>query len=102
MFLQENCRITFDPSISDGLYAVPVQIEDFSDESSTTPLSSVPLQFIVEIYPTEPLPGDPFAHCVQKPMFVVPTPAANSCRYLDTGRPFSFSIVPRSKNAFTM
>ena len=33
-----------------GLYAVALQIEDFATTTSTTPLSSVPLQFIVEVF----------------------------------------------------
>lgn len=32
-----------------GNYAVALQIEDFTDSSSSVPLSSVPLQFIINV-----------------------------------------------------
>lgn len=32
-----------------GNYAVALQIEDFTDSSSTVPLSSVPLQFVITV-----------------------------------------------------
>ena len=36
--------------ISTGLYAVALQIEDFVSTSSSVAMSSVPLQFLVNVY----------------------------------------------------
>ena len=33
-----------------GLYAVALQIEDFNSTTSSVPMSSVPLQFLVNVY----------------------------------------------------
>ena len=36
--------------MTDGLYAVALQIEDFTSTTSSVPMSSVPLQFLVNVY----------------------------------------------------
>ena len=33
-----------------GLYAVALQIEDFASTTDTVPLSSIPLQFVIEVF----------------------------------------------------
>ena len=33
-----------------GLYAVALQIEDFASITDTVPLSSIPLQFVIEVF----------------------------------------------------
>lgn len=50
-----------------GNYAVALQIEDFTDSSSTVPLSSVPLQFIINVNSSVP--------CSTGSYFVSPTPS---------------------------
>eukprot|EP00105_Crassostrea_gigas_P044216 XP_019928364.1 PREDICTED: uncharacterized protein LOC105341926 [Crassostrea gigas] len=47
-----SCSFTINSNISTviaGNYAVALQIEDFTDSSSSVPLSSVPLQFIINV-----------------------------------------------------
>uniref|UniRef100_K1PWB0 Fibropellin-1 n=1 Tax=Magallana gigas TaxID=29159 RepID=K1PWB0_MAGGI len=44
-----KCRFSINAALSSGNYAVALQIEDFTDSSSTVPLSSVPLQFIFTV-----------------------------------------------------
>ena len=88
--------------MSRGLYAIPVQIEDFLVESSTDPLSSIPLQFIVDVYETDSEYSGRDSACIRKPEFVTPTPRSDSCRYLDIGSRFSFVIVARTRDSFTM
>ena len=39
-----------DTSATAGLYAVALQIEDFTSTTSSVPMSSVPLQFLVNVY----------------------------------------------------
>ena len=45
---KDNCILYFNPSVV-GYYAIEVQIEDFATASSTTPMSSVPLVFLVSV-----------------------------------------------------
>ena len=33
-----------------GLYAVALEIEDFASTTDTVPLSSIPLQFVIEVF----------------------------------------------------
>ncbi|XP_033112382.1 uncharacterized protein LOC117113203 [Anneissia japonica] len=53
--LDENrCEITFSSAgKAPGWYGVAVMIEDFSDKESTLPLSKIPLQFLIYVYPLE-------------------------------------------------
>ena len=49
MTLDSNtCTITFNPSAT-GNYALDIVLEDFATPSSSTPLSSVPVQFLVNV-----------------------------------------------------
>ena len=53
LFVQ--CNIQYTANETTGLYAVALQIEDFASTADTLPLSSIPLQFIIEVYnSTEP------------------------------------------------
>ncbi|UJR38536.1 hypothetical protein I4U23_031203 [Adineta vaga] len=44
-----NCTIIITGTITDAWYAVTLMVEDFTSASSTTPLSSVPVQFLVHV-----------------------------------------------------
>ena len=39
-------------SYTDGWYAVALQIEDFASAQDKVPLSSIPLQFLVHVFPS--------------------------------------------------
>lgn len=70
-FFQANCPFTVNSNLgstSIGDYAVALQIEDFTDSSSSIPLSSVPLQFIITVQQA--------GVCFDSAVFVSPTPAA--------------------------
>lgn len=70
-FFQANCSFTVSSNLgstSIGDYAVALQIEDFTDSSSSIPLSSVPLQFIITVQQA--------GVCFDSAVFVSPTPAA--------------------------
>ena len=45
-----QCNIQFTANETIGLYAVALQIEDFASRTATVPLSSIPLQFIIEVF----------------------------------------------------
>lgn len=70
-FDEASCSFTINSNISivtAGNYAVALQIEDFTDSSSSVPLSSVPLQFIINV--------DNGTICPDSVYFVDPTPTA--------------------------
>ena len=57
LFIQ--CNIQYTANETTGLYAVALQIEDFASTADTLPLSSIPLQFIIEVYnSTAPCPSN--------------------------------------------
>ena len=45
-----QCNLQYTANETIGLYAVALQIEDFASTTDTVPLSSIPLQFIIEVY----------------------------------------------------
>ena len=67
-----------------------LQIEDFLSPSSTTPLSSVPLQFLVIVFSSS-------APCSAQPVLVADeTPADGSCIPVEFGTDFTAGIVATS------
>ncbi|XP_071950967.1 uncharacterized protein [Antedon mediterranea] len=51
---ENRCEITFSSAgKSPGWYGVSVMIEDFANKTSTIPLSMIPLQFLIYVYPLE-------------------------------------------------
>eukprot|EP00105_Crassostrea_gigas_P042845 XP_019926993.1 PREDICTED: uncharacterized protein LOC105338278 [Crassostrea gigas] len=70
---QSTCTLNYSASTStSGYYAIAIQIEDFASSSSSTPLSSIPLQFLVEIF-------DSNSGCASAPTFISPTPPNGGC-----------------------
>ena len=45
-----QCNIQYTANETTGLYAVALQIEDFASKTDTEPLSSIPLQFVIEVF----------------------------------------------------
>lgn len=45
-----NCTLTFTLTLINKFYAVALQVEDYYSSSSTTPMSSVPIQFLFYSY----------------------------------------------------
>lgn len=60
-----------------GNYAVALQIEDFTDSSSSVPLSSVPLQFIINV--------NTGTICSDGVYLVYPTPTAGEKLHAQNG-----------------
>ncbi|KAH3837948.1 hypothetical protein DPMN_111352 [Dreissena polymorpha] len=58
---------------------------------STTPLSSIPLQFLLHVPPCDR------CTCDSAPQFVPPTPASDECYSIDVGNQFQVSIRARSR-----
>lgn len=79
-----NCTITFNSTgttIND-YYAVTLMVEDFSDENSTTPFSSIPIQFLIHIVNA--------SSCSTKPIISSNLP---ECSIVEVGVPFNFTMV---------
>ncbi|XP_048727704.2 mucin-4-like isoform X2 [Ostrea edulis] len=87
---ETTCTIDYSSTTnSNGYYGVAIQIEDFATSSSTTPISSIPLQFLVEIF-------DSNSPCAAAPTFISPTPADNGCFEAVQGITFSIEIRIRT------
>ena len=69
-----QCNLQFPATGAAGLYAVALQIEDFTTTASTVALSSVPLQFLVDVFTSS-------ASCASgtQPEFVGVTRVDGSC-----------------------
>ena len=76
-----------------GKYGIAILIEDFLSSSSQTRLSSVPLQFLIDV---KDLP----AGCSnQKPTLVAPSPTSGSELTADVGIPFKTEVRARATSA---
>lgn len=69
-----------------GLFGVAVQIEDFLTPASTTPLSSIPLQFLFEV-----IEGD--GTCVDAPVYDATVLPVESCIGVSPGSTFTTRIT---------
>ncbi|CAF2088608.1 unnamed protein product, partial [Rotaria magnacalcarata] len=47
-----NCTVSFNGLVANTWYAVAIQVEDFINDTSTVPMSSVPVQFLIYVLPT--------------------------------------------------
>ena len=86
---QDNCRLTHnsDGNIEIGLYAIAIQVEDFVNASSMVAMSSVPVQFLVEVLDTS-------TSAITAPTFVGTTPADGSCISIEST--YQEQIIARS------
>ena len=64
--------MTLQPQSISGLYAVAIQIEDYASRLDSTPLSSVALQFIINVYRSD-------SNCTSSPRFSYLTRRDKSC-----------------------
>ena len=89
--MQENCSLKYNGGGNLGYYAVALQVEDFTSESSTVAMSSVPVQFLVEVV-NVPTPPDG----VKPPTFVGSTPSNGDCISVAIGSTYQTQITARS------
>ena len=67
-YFHTQCSLQVPSTVGAGWYAVALQVEDFATTSSTTPMSSVPVQFLVNIFTST-------VSCGSEPTFTGATPA---------------------------
>ncbi|KAL3881713.1 hypothetical protein ACJMK2_028114 [Sinanodonta woodiana] len=86
---ETSCTVTFDAIGSIGYYGVAIQVEDFTP-GSTTPLSSVPIQFLVYVYNIT-------SGCNSIPEFLPPTRPDRDTVIVNQNGTFTDVIVARSR-----
>ena len=64
--------MTLQPQSISGLYGVAIQIEDYASRLDSTPLSSVALQFIINVYRSD-------SNCTSSPRFSYLTRPDKAC-----------------------
>jgi len=84
-----QCNLLFPATGAAGLYAVALQIEDFATPTSTLPLSSVPLQFLVFVSTSN-------TPCSSRPEFVPPTRVDASCIGVPFNTTYDEPIIAQS------
>ena len=88
--MQENCSLTYNGGGSLGYYAVALQVEDFTSVSSRVAMSSVPVQFLVEVV------NDSTPSGMKPPTFVGSTPSSGDCISVAIGSTYQTQITAKS------
>ena len=91
MFSQNTCVLTWTPSTT-GWYAAAFQVEDFLSTSSTTPLSSVPLQFLFFVFTS----NQPCTGGTRPSLVAGETPPDGSCIPVPFGTTYTAGLVASS------
>ena len=86
--------MTYNATGSTGWYGVAVQMEDFITSTSTTPLSSVPIQFLISIFAD----SNPCSVIITAAPSLIPgeTPPHDSCIPVPSGGTYTTGIVAYS------
>ena len=83
---ENNCSLTYNGGGSLGYYAVAFQVEEFT----TVAMSSVPVQFLVEVV------NDPTPSGMKPPTFVGSTPSNGDCISVAIGSTYQTQITAKS------
>ena len=95
MILQWQCELEYQATGQNGSYAVALQIEDFATSTDITPLSSIPVQFVVLVF--TPATNQP---CSSRPLLVGTTPLDGSSICVSChSTPWNTAITARLSNA---
>ncbi|KAL3883750.1 hypothetical protein ACJMK2_029984 [Sinanodonta woodiana] len=86
---EDDCTITYSAVDKIGYYAVAIQMEDFHPIGAMTPLSSVPIQFLVDIYNSS-------QPCHLIPVFLSPTKPDKTIVTVQVNTRVTEQIVARS------
>ena len=86
-----QCEIQYTGSyLRTGDYAVALQVEDFMSSTDTTPLSSVPVQFVVRVG------AFPSSSCTSRPVLVGDTPLNGSYFEVPFNTSWNATIIARA------
>ena len=92
MLNKSDCTLFYSATGTVGLYVVAIQIEDFYSTLDMTPFSSVPLQFVVNVYES----SSANASCYGKPTFTWPTRRDGACVGIPFNSVFRETIIAES------
>ncbi|XP_068209798.1 uncharacterized protein [Palaemon carinicauda] len=84
----DTCVITYEAKFGSGIHIAALMIEDFISDSDA-PLSSISLQFVVEVYPSD-------QSCYDSPHFIHPTFLSGFCVAVPEGTIFSSRLISKS------
>ena len=87
-----QCILRYEATGPLGWYAVALQIEDFASTTDLVPLSSVPAQFLVLVFPS----SEP---CSSRPEFVGVTRVTGSCIGVPFNTTYHEPIIAQSGGA---
>ncbi|KAK3576975.1 hypothetical protein CHS0354_005978 [Potamilus streckersoni] len=90
---RSTCTVTYDAIGTNGYYGVAIQVEDFT-AGSTTPLSSAPIQFLINVYNIT-------SGCNSVPEFLPPTRPNQNTFFVNPNGTFTEIIVARSRIPMT-
>ena len=85
---QDSCSLRYEGRVRFGFYAVAIQVEDFASASSSEALSSVPVQFLVEVVRGRLK--------LRRPNFVRMTPSDGKCISIAIGSTYKERITART------
>ncbi|CAF0911332.1 unnamed protein product [Rotaria sordida] len=88
VLISSNCTLLITGAQVDDWYAVAIQIEDFISSNSTTPLSSVPVQLLINVYDSP--------NCIIAPLLYGPNNQTGTCESIQVGQ--SHSIILYAEN----
>ena len=83
-----QCELQYEATGLIGRYAVALQVEDFASPADLTPLSSVPVQFVVLVFSSR-------QSCSSQPVLVGATPPDGSCIEVPFNSTWSTRITAR-------
>ena len=79
--MQDLCQVIANPK-TEGLIAVTLFVEDFFDETASIPLSSIPVQFSIDVKTRGTVP------CDDLPVFTGATPDDGDAMSVSINQPF--------------
>lgn len=85
----DRCTIEYNATGALGVYAVAIQIDDFASATDTQPISSMPLQFLVNVSRTQ-------IACDARPQFVPPTEDDGTCIAIPANATYVGLLVAQS------
>jgi hypothetical protein len=82
--LASSCILTITGTTVGDYYLVAIQVEDFITNASTTPMSSVPLQFLIYVYAVQ--------NCTLRPLLVADV-SSDNCHGVQVGDNFTMTLT---------
>ena len=89
---EDRCTISYNATGDVGVYAIAIQVDDFASATDMQPISSVPLQFLVNVSYAS-------VACDARPVFVPPTEDDGTCIAIPPNATYTGILVARSSRA---